>query len=127
MAVRTLAERHTLRAHDTGGQQQRMFEVELGIRLPFPESLERLAQQLAVLKARQPLRGFLSHACRRCADDPAHRCEESGFTAVTLRFEEDMKRRGRGSPAALIRIESPTPPLRHQLIARQSTPLADGL
>ena len=127
MAVGARPERHILCAHYTGRQEQRVLKIKLGVWLPLPEGLQRLTEKLSVLKTRQSLRGFLSRSCSRRAQYSAYRREDSRFTAVPFRFEEDMECAGCRSPAAFVRIEPPTPPLCHQLIASQSAPFTDGL
>ena len=72
VAVRALPERHILRAHDACGKLQCVLEIQLRVGFPFPESLQRLAEEFAVLKTRQPFRGSLSGARRCCPDNPAH-------------------------------------------------------
>ena len=75
MAVGAFGKRHVLRLHNAGDEQYRVLELKLGIRPPFPEGLERLTEELAILKARQPLsRRFAGRQGDR-ADNAAHRCE----------------------------------------------------
>ena len=52
MAIGALTESHALRLHNAAGKQYRVFEFKLGIRPPFPESLQRLTEEFAILETR---------------------------------------------------------------------------
>ena len=52
IAIGAVPKSHVLRLYSAGDEQHRMLEVKLGIWLPFPESLERLAEEFAILKTR---------------------------------------------------------------------------
>jgi hypothetical protein len=52
MAVATLCERNCGGLHNADRQEYRVLELKLSLRPPFPESLERLAQEFSVLKTR---------------------------------------------------------------------------
>jgi hypothetical protein len=126
-AMRALPECHLLRTNYASGELQCVLEIKVGVGLPLPESFQRLTQELARFKTRQLFRGFLTCACARRSDNPAHRGEDSRLAAVPSRFEEYMKGAGCRSALALVRIKPPPPPLSFQLIARQAAPPTDSL
>ena len=72
VTVRALPECHVLRTNYAGGELQRVLEIKVGLGLPFPESLQRLAEEFARFKTRQPFRGFFTCACARRSDNTAH-------------------------------------------------------
>jgi photosystem II stability/assembly factor-like uncharacterized protein len=48
----TFRDCHVLGVHDAGRELDRVLEIQVRVRVPFLESLERLAEELAVLKTR---------------------------------------------------------------------------
>ena len=127
MAVRAFPECYVLRLDHPRGELDRVLEVEVRLRLPLLERLQRLAQEFAVLQAGQSQGGCFPGARARRTEDPAQGRKQRRFTAMSPRFEEHMKgARGR-TPAPFLGIKSPAPALRRHLIGSQSAPLTDRL
>ena len=127
MAVRAFPECHVFRMDHPRGELDRVLEVEVRLRLPLLERLQRLAQELTVLQGRHSQGSFFSGAAGRRAEDPAQGRKKSRFTAMSPRFEEHMKGARRRPSLPNFLTESPAAALGDKLIARQIAPCDDGL
>jgi hypothetical protein len=113
--------------HDAGCELHGLLEIKVGLRLPLLENFQCIAQEFAVLETGESLGGFVAGLCTRGTNDPAQRCKESGFAAVSLGSEEAMKGAGGGTAASVFWSKPPTPPLCDELVAGQAAPCNDGL
>lgn len=116
--------------HDSDRQENCALEIKVCFRLPFLEGLQCLTQSLTTLDIRQkfhPLSAGARSVARDCAQNPAEGREEARLGLMTSRSKKNVESAWGRTSLPIFWTESPTAPLRDQLIARQSGPRNDSL